>query len=123
MSMRPFEAELPEWANKYVPASTAEEALRRGQEACGTLYALMTQTGIHALIEWCGVMREHLKMLTEARRAGVDPREVDQHHAVEIELPGYMVEYFCEKLGCQLKPFIRANPALWRRYIDGWFKD
>ena len=123
MSMRPFKAELPEWANKYVPASTAEEALRRGQEACSTLYALMTQTGIHALIEWCGVMGEHLKMLEEARRGGVDPREVDQHNAVKIELPGYMVEYFCEKLGCQLKPFIHANPALWRRYIDGWFKD
>lgn len=32
-----------------------------------------------------------------------------------------MIEYFCEKLGCQLKPFIKANPAAWRREIDKWF--
>jgi hypothetical protein len=33
-----------------------------------------------------------------------------------------MLEYFTEKLGCQLKPFIRADRTAWRRLLEGWFE-
>ena len=81
------------------------------------------QTGIHSMIEWCGVMTEYVKMLEEAYRAGIDPREVDKHHSQAVTVPEFMMSYFGEKLGCQLIPFIRANPQGWRNVVDSWFKE
>lgn len=118
----PFWFEQPEWVNTGVPAANAEEALKRAQEIATAFYPLGTQCGVHSMIEWCGVMSEHVKMLQVAVEQGVDPREVDQHHAGQIPVPGFMVEYLTEKLGCQLKPFIRADAATWRAAVEGWFE-
>jgi hypothetical protein len=62
-------------------------------------------------------------MLGEAHKQGLDPRDVDQHGSTTFSVPNFMVEYFCEKLGCQIKPFIRADKATWKRAIDRWFKE
>lgn len=75
------------------------------------------------MIEWCGVMTEYVKMLEQASKDGLDPRNVDKHHSANVTVPAFMIDYFCEKLGCQLIPFIRGNPAQWRTNIDGWFKE
>ena len=114
----------PSWANTGTKDMTAADALQRARDLANSYYALGTQTGIHSMIEWCGVMGEYVKMLEEAAAQGLDPREVDQHGSVVVTVPDFMVQYFCEKLGCQLKPFIRGtNRATWRRYIDEWFED
>lgn len=121
----PFVFRVPDWANKQLDASSAEDALARAWDLSRAVYPLGVQSGIHSMIEWCGVMGEYVKMLTEAHEQGLDPREVDQHHAGSVvTVPDYMVEYFCEKLGCQLKPFIRGtNKATWRRHIIAWFEE
>ena len=120
----PFTFVAPDWLNKVKPSDmTAEEALHRAREAASAYYPIGVQTGVHSMIEWCGVMGEHVKMLAHAASNGHDPREIDQHHEGAIEVPGYMIAYFCEKLGCQIKPFIRADTATWRRAIDRWFEE
>ena len=117
----PFQFEVPAWA--YEPAGdlTEQEALDRAMELAQGYYPLGVRTGIHAMIEWCGVMTEHVKMLQYAHAEGHDPREIDQHHGRPVGVPDFMVTYFCEKLGCQLKPFIAAMPAEWRQEIEKWF--
>ena len=95
----------------------------RAKDLADSYYALGVQSGIHSMIEWCGVMGEYCKMLECAVEVGVDPREVDQHHKdCEVAVPEFMVEYFTEKLGCQLKPFIRADRPLWRKLLEDWFE-
>lgn len=111
----------PAWANDGKRDISAEEAMQRARDLAASYYSLGVQTGIHAMIEWCGVMGEHVKMLEEAVKQGFDPREVDQHRGMSVVVPGFMVEYFCEKLGCQLRPFIHANRTQWRKEIDKWF--
>lgn len=119
--MNPFVYEPPAWANTNAPHD-ARLALERADQLARSYYALGAQTGVHAMIEWCGVMVEHVKMLHYAyEEKGIDPYQVDQHSATAVDVPAFMVEYLCEKLGCQLKPFIRGNKAAWRRAIDKWF--
>ena len=119
----PFLFEAPAWANSGVAPRGPAEALQRARDLSQAYYALGAQSGIHSMIEWCGVMTEYVKMLEEAHDAGIDPCDVDQHHTdCQVDVPAYMAEYFTEKLGCQLKPFIRANTSLWRRVIEDWFE-
>lgn len=116
-----FTFRAPDWVNQERPKNVQEQ-LDRVQEAATAFYALGVQTGVHAMIEWCGVMREHAKMLREAYDYyGIEPDQVDQHTGVHVHASPYMVEYLCEKLGCQLKPFIRGNKEKWRNEIDKWF--
>lgn len=107
------------WVNAGV-AETAEEALQRAAEVAQAFYPLGVQTGIHAMIEWCGVMVEYVKMLEYAARKGADPRDIDKHHGVAAEVPDFMVTYLCEKLGCQLIPFMKNNVELWRQQFASW---
>lgn len=119
--MNPFVYKPPAWANTNAPHD-AEGALERADQLARSYYALGAQTGVHAMIEWCGVMGEHVKMLRYAyEEKGIDPDAVDQHSATAVDVPDFMVEYLCEKLGCQLKPFIRGNKAAWRRAVNKWF--
>lgn len=118
-----FRFSAPTWANSSSGGLTAAQALQRARDLATSYYPLGTQTGIHSMIEWCGVMGEYVKMLEAAASQGLDPREVDQHGFTVVTVPDYMVQYFCEKLGCQLKPFIRGtNRAIWRRCINEWFE-
>ena len=125
MNMNPFAFRAPAWLNAPPPAEgiSAKDALDRAREAAGAYYPIGVQTGVHSMIEWCGVMGEHVRMLEEAHKQGLDPREVDQHGSTTFAVPNFMVDYFCEKLGCQIKPFIRADRETWRRAIDRWFKE
>jgi hypothetical protein len=124
MSMNPFHFHPPGWVNTNPPQDSPDDALNRANDLARSFYPLGVQTGVHAMIEWCGVMGEHVRILRHAyTEHGIEPDQVDQHSGVPVPVPEYMVEYLCEKLGCQLKPFIRANPELWRRVIDRWFEE
>lgn len=121
--MNPFKFRAPAWVGTE-PADDPEACLGRAHDAAQAYYPVGVQTGIHSMIEWCGVMTEHVRMLRHAYDVqGVDPRDVDQHSSLRIEVPPYMVAYLCEKLGCQLKPFIRGCSATWRREINKWFEE
>lgn len=121
--LNPFTFQPPTWANTP-PPSSPDEALARARDLARSYYALGAQTGVHAMIEWCGVMGEHVNMLEEAYRThGIEPDQVDQHSGTRVPTPDFMVGYLCEKLGCQLKPFIRANPRRWRKAINRWFDE
>jgi hypothetical protein len=58
-----FKFVAPDWANSKTRITTAEEALKRAKDLASSYYALGTQTHVHAMIEWCGVMGEYVKFL------------------------------------------------------------
>ena len=122
MNLNPFEYRPPAWANTPAPQDDPKGALARAHDLARSYYALGTQTGVHAMIEWCGVMGEHVNLLRYAyEQKGILPDEVDQHSDTKVDAPAHMVAYLCEKLGCQLKPFIRGNKAVWKQEVDKWF--
>ena len=122
MNRTPFNFQPPSWANTFDRTISPDEALKRADDLARSYYALAAQTGIHAMIEWCGVMSEYVRMLQSAyKEHGIEPDQVNQHSSTVVSVPEFMVAYLCEKLGCQLKPFIRANRTCWRREIDKWF--
>lgn len=117
-----FQWRAPVWVNmRGEPDMDVPTVMKRADDAVRCLYALLVQTGVHAMIEWHGVMVEHFKMLEYAVSKGIDPRAVDQHSGRVVEVPDFMAMYMCEKLGCQLKPFIRGSAAVWRKAIEEWF--
>ena len=120
----PFVFQVPAWVNRKMGDLSAADVLARAQALASSYYPLATQTGIHSMIEWCGVMGEYVNMLGDAHKYhGIDPRSVDQHSGEAVPAQPFQIEYICEKLGCQLKPFIRANKDVWRRAINRWFED
>jgi hypothetical protein len=122
--MSVFKFSPPSWVNTNLPpTSSAEDKLKRAHDMAQCLYPLGVQSSIHSMIEWCGVMGEYVRMLQHAyMEHQIAPENVDQHGGTSVPVPPYMVSYFCEKLGCQLKPFIRANPAVWNKEISKWFE-
>jgi hypothetical protein len=118
----PFQFTLPTWIHKPKLPEDPKETLKRSKDVASMYYSLATQTGIHAMIEWCGVMKEHISMLEAAyTEHGIEPNQIDQHSGVKVPAPEYQVAYMCEKLGCQLKPFIHADRDRWRTEINKWF--
>jgi hypothetical protein len=118
----PFHYFPPPWANTPQPTSD-REMLERAEELARAYYPLGVQTGIHSMIEWCGIMAEYAKMLRFAHtEKAISPNKINQHNDISVTAPTYMVEYLCEKLGCLLKPFIRGNKAVWRGAISRWFE-
>lgn len=120
-----FKFKLPDWVNGDKKAETPQEKLDRAHDVAQAFYALGIQTGIHSMIEWCGVMTEYVKMLKYAYDThGIPPDEVDKHSGTAVDLPIYMVEYFCEKLGCQLIPFIKGDyETKWEKQFLGWISE
>lgn len=121
----PFHATLPSWVNTRSIPLDGEQALKRTEEISALIWQVGIQSGVHSLIEWCGVLAEHVKMLRWAHtnNSEIDVRELNQHSGQVAKVPSFMVGYLTEKLGCQLKPFIRADPKLWRKHINKWFEE
>jgi hypothetical protein len=117
-----FTFKEPEWANKEGAPRDGAGMLSRARDLASSYYPLGVQTGVHAMIEWCGVMGEHVKMMEDAFAQGIEPNNIDQHSGVTVKAKPYRVAYICEKIGCQLKPFIKADADLWKREINKWFE-
>ena len=111
---------MPKWANTVQP-TTEEEKLKRALDLSQAYYPLGVQTGVHAMIEWCGILGDYVRLLREAVNAGTPIDDIDQHSNVAVDIPLGTISYFCGKLGCLIKPFIKANPKAWRKEINHWF--
>jgi hypothetical protein len=107
----PFNYTAPSWANTGQP-TTDTERLKRCLSLAQSYYPLGVQTGVHAMIEWCGILTDYVRLLKLAVEAGTPINDVDQHSDVAVEVPVGTIVYFCGKLGCLLKPFIKANAIL-----------
>jgi hypothetical protein len=119
----PFHFVAPAWANTPPVGLTEEDQISRSRELAQSYYALGARTGVHSMIEWCGVMIEYVRMLEHAWRVDrIPPDGVNQHNVeCAVAVPAFMVAYLAEKLGCQFKPFIRGDAATWRKEINRWF--
>lgn len=71
-----FKVKFPAWANTTPnPKQDAKESIKRARDVAGAVYALGVQTGVHAVIEWCGVLGEHVRMIEHAYHAHNIPPE------------------------------------------------
>lgn len=69
--------------------------------ASDAFYLSATRIGNHAFIEFCGLMNEYIKVCENALRDGEDFTTFNIHCRNQ-KIPGYMLDYFQEKMSCIL---------------------
>lgn len=82
---------------------TADEraAMLRGMRAVSdNFYAGAVRVGVHAFIEFCGLMNEFIKLCTEAHEKGIDFTMANVHADQHLPFQPHHIAYLNEKLEC-----------------------
>ena len=90
-----------------------EEMLVRMEAASMAFYMDARKIGVHAFIEFTGLLNEFVAACREAHRNGLDFTQADRHGRGPLALHGHQLDYIAEKLGCiygeQLKLVVEAE--------------
>lgn len=77
-----------------------KEMLERMKRAANEFYGLATSTGVHAFIEFAGLMNEFIKVCEDAQREGIEWWGANTHSKVDLPFQTHHVNYLNEKLEC-----------------------
>ncbi len=75
------------------------------------MFALGTGGQFHAFVEWCGVMREHLKIVEGLLKADVDAFNMNTHTGQALPIPQHQLSYLAEKMECIFHGAIEVRVA------------
>lgn len=87
--------------------------LRRMRGASDYFYSMAVRIGVHAFIEFTGLMNEFIKLCEEAHAAGIDFTMANVHGGQHLPFQPHHITYVYEKLECIYgEPFgtAAANP-------------
>jgi hypothetical protein len=109
----------------YSPEERAAMLKRMGALSA-VFYGQACAIGVHAFIEFCGLMNEFIKVCAEAHKVGHPFPVSNTHTGAPLPFKPYHVEYLAEKLNCIYGPALFAEEANRRAFIetlfDGQFK-
>lgn len=77
-----------------------DNQIAKMEAVSNAFYGAASQTGVHAFIEFCGLMNEFIKMCQETSEAGKDFNESNTHTGVELVVRHHHLEYLAEKFDC-----------------------
>jgi len=87
------------------PKPDYEKMIGSLQEIANSHYRESVQSGIHAFIEHTGIMNEHLKLLRDAARAGLQVEHVNVHGSERFPMAAHQAAYIGEKFACIFAPY------------------
>lgn len=64
------------------------------------LFLLGVGSRFHAFLEWCGVMGEHLNIVSDLIEQGHDPFDMNRHTGQTLPVAPYRLAYMAEKMEC-----------------------
>jgi hypothetical protein len=92
-----------------------QEAIRKMEAAAGAFYSMAVRTGVHAFIEFTGLMNEYIKCC--AGSPGFMHSNTHNEGALNVE--AFQAAYLAEKLDCIYGPTFRKHPELARAVLGG----
>ncbi len=107
-------------AQMYTPEQRAE-MLRKMSAVASRFYGQAVMTGVHAFIEFNGLMNEFIKVCQRANEKGVDFAAANTHSSISLPFEDYNVAYLAEKLNCIYGPELLGNDELRRVFISELF--
>jgi hypothetical protein len=103
-----------------VPRSRAEmlASMRRTTDA---FYRAAIVSGVHAFIEFCGLMNEFIEVCRDADADGVAFENANVHSTSVLPLRAIRAAYLAEKLKCIYGPSLAADEEARTTFIDVLF--
>ena len=103
------------------PPGSRKALLTRMQRASNAFYASAATTGVHAFIEFCGLMNEFIMVCRDAETEGIDFRRADTHSGQDLPLRAFRAEYLAEKLKCIYGPSLTKDMEAREAFIKVLF--
>ena len=82
------------------------------------VYVLLQSCGVHAFIEFNGLMQKYVDLCQRAADEGVDFTMFNTHNDKTFEVQDHDVVYLAEKFDCIFGPLFRKDPALWKLFKE-----
>jgi hypothetical protein len=98
-----------------------EALLDRMQALSDSFYSGATSIGVHAYIEFCGLMNEFVTICRSSDEMGIDFTMANTHNNKPLVMASHHGAYLGEKLGCIYGPTLRSDPAVRRAFVSAAF--
>lgn len=85
-------------------------------------YGPATMTGVHAFIEFCGLMNEYITVCAEAQARGIDFTMANTHTGEALPFQVHNAAYLAEKLNCIYGPALLKNKQVRDTFIQVLFE-
>ena len=79
--------------------------------ASESMYWISITPGVHAFIEFGGMVSKYIDLCARAAEQGVDFTQANVHSGTTLPMEEHDAEYLAEKFECIFGPTLRANPA------------
>jgi hypothetical protein len=96
--------------------------LVRMKRITDAFYGRATGVGVHAFIEFCGLMNEFVQVCQEAHARGVNFTQANTHSGQELPFAPHHATYLAEKLNCIYGPSLLSNEANRQAFIQTLFE-
>lgn len=98
-----------------------QEFIAKMDLATQAFYRTATSIGVHAFIEFAGLMGEFAKVCAEAERRGIDFTFANTHTGQPLPFAHWNAAYLAEKLNCIYGPSLLADENARQRFIEVLF--
>lgn len=86
-------------------------------------YAAAVHTGVHAFIEFAGLMSVFVDMCKAAQKRGQDFTYANGHADAPLPLEVHQAQYLAEKMNCIFGPSLRANQKAAEMFVQTLFRE
>lgn len=107
-------------ANEYTPEERAE-MLKKMHGLSDLFYSKATSAGVHAFIEFAGLMNEFIRVCEEAQSKGQDFPFANTHCNTVLPFKPHNLGYLAEKLNCIYGPALLSSAQNREAFIAGLF--
>jgi hypothetical protein len=103
-----------------------QEMIEKMRVVSERFYGPATMTGVHAFIEFCGLMNEFITVCQSAQERGIDFTMANTHSGQALPFETHHAAYLAEKLNCIYGPALLNNKSVRDTFIaimfEGEFK-
>jgi len=108
--------------DQYSPVER-RELLAKMSAASDAFYGTAASIGVHAFIEFAGLMNEFIKICQQSEEKGVDFTMCNTHTGRPLIIEHWHAAYLAEKLDCIYGPSLSENPAARRAFVSSMFPE
>ena len=108
-------------SDAHTPEERAE-MLQKMRALSGLFYSQAARIGVHAFIEFCGLMNECIQVCSRAHAQGIDFTTANTHTGSALPVEDHNAKYLAEKLNCIYGPELLGNEGIRNVFISRLFE-
>lgn len=96
------------------------EQIKKMRTVTEDFYTKATRTGVHAFIEFCGMMNEFINMCAATNEEGIDFNAANTHTGNKLVMKPHHAAYLAEKFDCIYGPTLVGEARQQFMEAMGW---